>query len=73
MDNLEHCLFFFLPDCSWNSLKISECEYEADHVTGDYAPYSLRTVCGFLKVPQNLYSSFEKGCRKKCAHDNPER
>ena len=24
-------------------------------------------------VMQDLYSGFEKGCRKKSAHDNPER
>ena len=28
---------------------------ERDHHTGDYVPYSLRTVCGFFNVPQNLY------------------
>ena len=26
-----------------------------DHNTGECAPYSLRTVCGFSNVPQNLY------------------
>ena len=26
-----------------------------------------------LKLNHNIYNSFEKGCRKKCAHDNPER
>ena len=29
--------------------------------TGDYAPYSLRSVCGFFIVPQNLY---EQGLRR---------
>ena len=29
--------------------------WEIDHHTWDYVPYSLRTVCGFFNVPQNLY------------------
>ena len=29
--------------------------WEIDYHTGDYVPYSLRTVCGFFNVPQNLY------------------
>ena len=30
--------------------------WEIDHDTGDYVPYSLRTVRGFFNVPQNLYA-----------------
>ena len=26
---------------------------EIDHHTGNYVPYSFRTVCGFFYVPQN--------------------
>ena len=29
--------------------------WETDHHIGDYVPYSLRTVCVFFKVPQNLF------------------
>ena len=29
--------------------------WEIDQHTGDYVLYSLRTVCGFFNVPQNLY------------------
>ena len=35
----------------WQSLP----PWEIDHHTGDYVPYSLRTLCGFFNVPQNLY------------------
>ena len=32
----------------WSPL--CECEIKLDHYTGEYVPYSLRTVCGFLDV-----------------------
>ena len=36
----------------WCSL--CEFEFQINHHTGDYVPYSLRTVCKFFNVPRNL-------------------
>ena len=32
-------------------------EIEIDHHSGNYVPYSFRTVCGFFNVPQTNYQS----------------
>ena len=37
-----------------NDPPLRECKFVIDHHTGDYAPYSLRTVWGFFHVPQYL-------------------
>ena len=38
-------------------------EIEIDHHTGDYLPYSFRTVCGFFNVPQVI--------RNNCCETGP--
>ena len=49
--------------CLWRILQIlkyekwcplCEFEFEINYHTVDYVPYSLRTVCKFFNVPQNL-------------------
>ena len=38
-------------------------DVEIDHHTGNYVPYSFRTVCGFFNVPQII--------RNKCCETGP--
>ena len=51
------------PSILSNSLKNSELKTTHNTFRGCRVP--------FLEIA--VYSYFEKGCRKKCAHDNPER
>ena len=53
-----------LPNCLWRILQIMkyekwcplcEFEFEINHHSGDYVPCSLRAVCKFFNVPQNLW------------------
>ena len=57
------CVCVLLPDCFWRVLQIlkyekwcplCEFEFEIKHHTGEYVPYSLRTVYKFFNVPRDL-------------------